>query len=47
MREFHQHKLHSGSRAGPVVRNPKQAIAIALAEQRAQKHRATPSKSRR
>jgi hypothetical protein len=46
MREFHQHKLHSGSRAGPVVRNPKQAIAIALAEQRAQKYRAS-SKSRR
>ena len=31
MREFKQGKLHSGKN-GPVVKNPKQAIAIALSE---------------
>lgn len=34
MREFKEHKLHSGSRQGPLVRNEHQAIAIALSEQR-------------
>ncbi len=33
-KEFHEGKLHSGSKKGPVVTNPKQAIAIALSEQR-------------
>lgn len=32
MREFKSGKLHSGSKNGPVVKNPKQAIAIALSE---------------
>lgn len=27
-------RLHSGSKKGPVVTNPKQALAIALNEQR-------------
>jgi hypothetical protein len=27
-------ELHSGSKAGPVVKNPKQAVAIALSEAR-------------
>ena len=31
MREFKKGKLHSG-KGGPVVENPKQAIAIALSE---------------
>jgi hypothetical protein len=31
MREFKESKLHSGKK-GPVVKNPKQAIAIALSE---------------
>ena len=31
MREFKKGKLHSGKK-GPVVKNPKQAIAIALSE---------------
>jgi hypothetical protein len=31
MREFKAGKLHSGKK-GPVVKNPKQAIAIALSE---------------
>jgi hypothetical protein len=32
MREFKAGKLRSGSKKGPVVKNPKQAIAIALSE---------------
>lgn len=34
MREFKEGKLHSGSKTGPEVTNPKQAIAIALSESR-------------
>lgn len=34
MREFKGGQLHSGSRSGPVVKNRKQAVAIALSEQR-------------
>ena len=34
MEEFKKGKLHSGSKKGPKVKNPKQAIAIALSEQR-------------
>lgn len=34
MREFKHGELHSGSKKGPEVRNPKQAIAIALSEAR-------------
>lgn len=32
MHEFKEGKLHSGSKKGPEVTNPKQAIAIALSE---------------
>ena len=32
MHEFKAGKLHSGSKSGPAVKNPKQAIAIALSE---------------
>jgi len=32
MRKFKEGKLHSGSKKGPVVKNPKQAIAISLNE---------------
>ena len=32
MTEFGKGKLHSGSKKGPAVTNPKQAIAIALSE---------------
>lgn len=32
MREFKGGKLHSGSKAGPVVKPPGQAVAIALSE---------------
>jgi len=34
MHEFKEGKLHSGSKHGPEVTNPKQAIAIALSESR-------------
>lgn len=34
MDEWKSGKLHSGSSRGPVVRNQKQAVAIALSEQR-------------
>jgi hypothetical protein len=32
MKKFKAGKLHSGSKKGPVVTNPKQAIAISLSE---------------
>lgn len=34
MGEFGHHTLHSGSKHGPIVTNPKQAQAIAFSEQR-------------
>ena len=34
MREFKEKKLHSGSKKGPLVKSPKQAIAIGLSEAR-------------
>lgn len=34
MHEFKHGELHSGSSKGPVVRNRKQAIAIAMSEQK-------------
>lgn len=34
MKEFKAGELHSGSSNGPVVKNRRQAIAIALSEQR-------------
>lgn len=34
MKEFKEHKLHSGSKKGQLVENPKQAIAIGLSEAR-------------
>lgn len=34
MHEFKAGALHSGSKKGPQVKNPKQAIAIALSEAR-------------
>ena len=38
MKEFGAGELHAGSSQGPVVKNPKQAVAIALSEQRQAKH---------
>ena len=37
MHEYKEGKLHSGSKKGPVVRKPKQAIAIALSEAKKRK----------
>ena len=34
MHEFKEGELHSGSKKGPVVSNPKQAIAIAISEKK-------------
>lgn len=34
MHKFGQGDLHSGNKSGPVVTNPKQAIAISLSEAR-------------
>lgn len=34
MGEFKRGSLHSGSKKGPVVKNRKQAVAIAMSEQR-------------
>lgn len=34
MEEFAEKKLHSGSKKGPIVKKPKQALAIALSEAR-------------
>lgn len=39
MEEFKEGKLHSGSKHGPKVKNPKQAIAIALSSARKLKKR--------
>jgi hypothetical protein len=32
MGEYKRGKLHSGSKSGPVVKNRKQAVAIAMSE---------------
>lgn len=32
MKEYKSGKLHSGSKKGPVVKNPRQALAISLSE---------------
>lgn len=45
MHEMKEGKLHSGSKSGPVVTNPKQGIAIALSEAR-KKGLKVPSKKR-
>ena len=37
MHEFKSGELHSGSKKGPTVTNPKQAVAIALSEARKKK----------
>lgn len=46
MHEFKEGKLHSGSKKGPVVSNPKQAIAISLSEAR-KKGMKVPSKKKK
>lgn len=39
MGEFKRGTLHSGSKKGPTVKSRKQAVAIALSEQRRSKKR--------
>lgn len=34
MHEYKHGELHSGSKKGPVVKNPRQAVAIAMSEAR-------------
>ena len=46
MDRWKQGSLHSGSKNGPVVTNQKQAIAIALSEQRKAGGKATPRRKR-
>ncbi len=46
LREYGRRDLHSGSPKGPVVMNRKQAIAIALSEQR-QQGKTVPKKAKR
>lgn len=47
MREYKEGKLHSGSKKGPEVTNPKQAIAIALSEARKSGEKVSPKKKKR
>lgn len=47
MEEFKKGKLHSGSKKGPVVSNPKQGIAIALSEARAKGYKVGKPKRRK
>lgn len=37
LHEFKEHKLHSGSKKGPIVKKRDQAIAIALSEAKKKK----------
>jgi hypothetical protein len=46
MNEFEEGKLHSGSKKGPVVSNPKQAIAISLSEARKAGEKIKPKKGK-
>ena len=45
LHEFKEGDLHSGSKTGPKVTSRKQAIAIALSEQRQQKRKVTHRRS--
>ena len=44
MSEFNRGELHSGSKTGPVVKNRKQAVAIALSEARRSGAKVPPKK---
>jgi hypothetical protein len=46
MHKFKEGKLHSGSKKGPVVTNPKQAIAISLSESGQSKKKAKKKKKK-
>jgi len=38
LKKFRSGKLHSGTKTGPIVTNPKQAKAIQISEARAEGH---------
>ena len=46
MKEFSEGTLHSGSKSGPTVTNPKQAIAIGLSEARKAGEKVKPKKGK-
>jgi hypothetical protein len=46
MHKFKAGKLHSGSKKGPLVTNPKQAIAISLHESGMSKKKKDPKKEK-
>lgn len=46
MHEMKEGTLHSGSKKGPVVSNPKQAIAIGLSEARKAGAKIPPKKGK-
>ncbi len=46
MEEFKEGKLHSGSKSGPEVTNPKQAIAIGYSEARKAGEKVKPKKGK-
>jgi hypothetical protein len=47
MEKFKEGKLRSGSENGPIVTNPKQAIAISLSESGQSKKKAKKKKSKK
>lgn len=47
MHEFKEKTLHSGSKKGPLVKNRKQAIAIALHEAREAGEKVKPMKKKK
>jgi uncharacterized protein DUF6496 len=47
MHEFKHGQLHSGSKKGPLVTNPKQALAISLSEARKAGENVKPKKKKK